>query len=593
METRTRWKIAVLIFISAVVLTIRTITFDFVWDDQFQIADNPAVTQGVPLSKFFLDPSTTSARPDYNERIYRPLRNVVFRGLGATFGVRPIVYRAAGIILYGCGAVLVFLLALRLFKETIPAAVSAALWIVLPVHVEVSAYPSAIGDGLSLVLTLGALLAALSSVEPQASRLRSLAFGILSLGLSFAAMCAKEMAVTQPLIVFATFLFFDRFRRRGQYLVAATTIVTIGFLALRTYVIGRIGQEDSSFQTLSNGLLLAPVALVNYVGLILLPLGHRISYLFPPTSWYMFLGASVLVVFALVVVWSLERRSTSMIGSYGLAWTILTLTPVLHLVPSWTFMADRFALVPSVGLSLFLGSIYQKAADKRVRIQPVLALLLIAYAGGTLLEQSKWRNNFELYDHDVRSVPNSAMAQSNFCTVLLQAGDAAAAAKACQRAIDLGMFQASAHLRKAVALVALGKPQEAESNVRSAIAIEPKSTAAWAALGNLRVTAGDLDGAQAALVTAETYGKHPNLLILRAELATARGDRDQAFHAYDELLSVSAGVARMHFKYAEAALKLGDSQRAFEQAQACLSLDSNSVLCADLLRGLVKLGTQK
>jgi|GEM_PF-2639588 len=593
MEPRTRWKTAALFFIVAIALTIRTITFDFVWDDQFQIADNPAVTQGVPLSKFLLDASTTSARPDYNERIYRPLRNVVFRGLAATFGLRPIVYRSAGIVIYACCAALVFLLALRLFSEPIPAVVCAAFWVLLPVHVEVSSYPSAIGDGLSLVLTLGAVLAALSSVEPQVGRLRSLTWGILSLGLSFSAMCAKEMAVTQPLVVFVTFLFFHRLQKRGQYLVAATSAVAIGFLMLRTHVIGRIGQEDSTFQTFGNGLLIAPVALVNYVGLMLLPLGHRISYLFPPTSWFMFLAASLLVTVALVVFWWLDRNRPTKIALYGLAWTILTLAPVLHLVPSWTFMADRFALVPSVGLSIFLGAIYQRAAAKRLRIQPVLALLLLAYAGGTMLEQSKWRNNYELYEHDVQSVPGSAMAQSNFCTVLLQSGDAAKAAIACQRAIDLGLNQASAHLRKAVALLALGQPAQAESNVRAAIALEPKSTAAWAALGNLRVVAGDLDGAQTALVTAEQYGKHPNLLILRAELATARGERAQAFRAFEELLRVSTSVARMHFKYAEAALKLGDTERAIEQAQSCLRLDPTALPCVELLRGLGKLGPQK
>ena len=38
--------------------------------------------------------------------------------------------------------------------------------------------------------------------------------------------------------------------------------------------------------------------------------------------------------------------------SLGLGWFVVSLLPVLHLVPLWADLADRFAFVPSVGLAL-------------------------------------------------------------------------------------------------------------------------------------------------------------------------------------------------------------------------------------------------
>ena len=61
-------------------------------DDAVQILENPAVTKGVPLGRYFTDRETTSTRADYNTRIWRPVRALAFRamwrlGLGTPLGV--------------------------------------------------------------------------------------------------------------------------------------------------------------------------------------------------------------------------------------------------------------------------------------------------------------------------------------------------------------------------------------------------------------------------------------------------------------------------------------------------------------------------
>jgi hypothetical protein len=82
----------------------------FLWDDNVQIAENPAVTDGVPWTRYFLDRDTTSTRKDYNTRIYRPLRNLALRALWR-FGDRSpahhaYVFHLASLVLYLLGGVL-------------------------------------------------------------------------------------------------------------------------------------------------------------------------------------------------------------------------------------------------------------------------------------------------------------------------------------------------------------------------------------------------------------------------------------------------------------------------------------------------------
>jgi len=79
---RSSVRAATFIWIGLIALTIasyaRTLAVDFVWDDAFSIQDNRSVSQDVPIGRYFTDRSTTTSRPDFNTRIYRPVRNIAF-----------------------------------------------------------------------------------------------------------------------------------------------------------------------------------------------------------------------------------------------------------------------------------------------------------------------------------------------------------------------------------------------------------------------------------------------------------------------------------------------------------------------------------
>ena len=365
----------------------------FMIDDAVQIHENTAVTRGAPIASFFLDRDTTSSRPDYNTRIYRPLRNLGFRAIavvsGASVaGLRPLPYGLANLVLYLACVALVFAIARKLVGE--PAAIlAAALFAVAPVHVEAVLYASAFGNLLSAALELAALLVAIAAVDAD-RRARAAGLAAASLVLAASSMAAKEMAVT-GVAVLALWLWARRtlWRRRGLALVGAHGFVACAYLVLRTAVLGQVGQEAVTARTLASGLREAPWLLIHYARLAVLPLGHSAAYAVSPPSVIGLVGTLALIAAVALV----SRRVPHPAVWFGLAWFVVSLLPVLHLVPLWADLADRFAFVPSVGLALCAAGVIDLAlsAQRARSVFAVGAALLALYSVGTVLSRATGR----------------------------------------------------------------------------------------------------------------------------------------------------------------------------------------------------------
>jgi protein O-mannosyl-transferase len=574
-------RLATLLAFGVVLLYVRTLSWGFVWDDPFFIADAPSVVQGAPLPDYFLKTYTTSSRDDYNARIYRPLRQLTFRATALVAGRSPLGFRVVCLASYALSVVFVFYLLLRLTGRLQVSGWAAALWAVLPVHVEVAAFASATADTLSLNLELAAFLVILALLR---GRVGTLTAAVASSVLLLLSMLAKEMAMT-GFVLLAWMLFLMKHRtRRELTVVAAMGVTTLGYLVLRTLVLRRVGQEDFSANTFLSGLATAPVLILYYLKLMLMPIGHHIGYVIvdrTPTV----VSLSVLGVIAIVVgAWFVDRRLEQNCFRLGLGWLLIALLPVLHLVPLWAFLADRFALLPSVGLAIVFagtGALLQDRYPRGLSLGCALAILL--YAGGTLAEQTKWESDETLYTHDVRSAPRSDLAQSNYCTLMLEMGDAEAALQACDAALALGRDFANVHRRRAIALEMLGRFTAAETAIETATRQDPSEPGMDALRGGLALRQGATDRARQFLKLAqEREPEQPGTLLLQARIAVVERDAAAARRAYDRLMQRHSNVARFHYVAGQAALELGDRTWARAEALACQTLEPDNALCRDL-----------
>jgi len=578
-------RLATLLAFGVVLLYVRTLSWGFVWDDAFFIADAPSVVQGAPLSDYFLKTHTTSSRDDYNARIYRPLRQLTFRATAVVAGRSPLPFRMVCLASYALSVVLVFYLLLRLTERLNVAAWTAAVWAVLPVHVEVAAFSSATADTLSLNLELAAILVVLAMLRGHTGTLTT---ALASSALLLFSMLAKEMAMTAFVLVAWMLHLLQHRTRRELTVVASMGVTTLGYLVLRTLVLRRVGQEDFSADTFWSGLATAPVLVIYYLKLMVMPIGHHLGYVIPDRTPVVVTLSVLGVLTVAAVAWLADRRMSQHRFRLGFGWLLISLLPVLHLVPLWTFLADRFALLPSVGLAIVFAALAGLLHERYPRATPLgLVLLIVFYTGGTLAEQSKWESDEALYTHDVRSSPRSDMAQTNYCTLMLELGDAEKALQACDAALALGEDTASVNRRRAIALELLGRFAEAETAVARAMQQNPSEPGVHAFRGGLALRLGSVQRAREFLALAQQKEpEHPPTLLLQGRIAVVDRDVAAAKKAFFELLRRHSNVARFHYMAGQAALELGDRGWAQDEARACQALEPESVHCRELLKAM-------
>jgi protein O-mannosyl-transferase len=422
----------------------------------------------VPLADYFFDRTTTASRADFTWQSYRPVRTVAFRAIVAAFGARPLPFGVANLALYGLAIALVAGLAMRLTGDRAAALAAAALWAFMPVHVEPVAYASALGDQLSLVLQLVALVAAARAIaQPRAAVVATLG----SLVLAALAMGAKEMAITEgPLLAVGAAcawrgLARDQ-RRRALAVVAAHAVLTVGFLVLRTHVIGAVGQGAITSLTARIALRAIPIYLWKYLAVIVAPLGHSAAYGAVPLGRATAALAGLGVVAVAALLWRARRPTLS----FAAGWFALSLLPVLHVVPLLAYYADRFAFVPSVGVALAV-AVALAAAGRWRRVAFVAAgAVALVYAVAVPIEARAWHDEQTLWRHAVDVAPDAALAQSNLGIALLRAHQPADALLHLEAAKRLSGGGPDTSMQIALALEALDRYDEAAAAAQQSLA---------------------------------------------------------------------------------------------------------------------------
>ncbi len=177
---------------------LQTLRFDFVSDDGLQIADNPFIKSWRYLPHYFVITVWSHLGAQSPGNFYRPiylLWNLVNYSL---FGLNPVGWHAAAILLHLVVTALVYLTVRQMTNRTSVAWLTALIFGVHPVHPEVVAWVSGVTDSLYAAFFLGAFLAYLNSREKKWGGWMAVSVGLYGL-----AAFSKETAIVLPVLVFA------------------------------------------------------------------------------------------------------------------------------------------------------------------------------------------------------------------------------------------------------------------------------------------------------------------------------------------------------------------------------------------------------
>ena len=498
------WGVAACLALGTVLLFARATGNGFVnYDDPDYVTANEHVKAGVTAAG--LKWAFFSGDISY----WHPLTWVSHMVDWQLYGDRPAGHHATSVAWHALTAVMAWLALRRLTGLFWTSAVCAALFAWHPLRVESVAWIAERKDVLGGFFWMVALWAYAGYAEKRRAGQSAWGDYALALGAFAGGLMSKPMLVTLPCVLLL--LDFWPLRRAelgggekgGLKALGWLVWEKLPFFALSAAVswITVVAQKQvgtlSTVLSLDARLANAAVAVVRYVGKFFMPVDLAVLYPHPgawPTEKVAF-AVVFLVVGSGIAVWQMRRRPWLL---FGWLWFLGTLVPVSGIVQvGIQSMADRYTFVPMLGVQIALLWTLREAVTPGLRATWSMgaAVVLAVLAGRTFDQIGVWKNSLTLFEHTLAKTERNYLAHNNRGTALVEAGriDEAITEYRKSLAVNPGYEEAANNLGHALAQQ--GNPREAVEFYRMALRLKPELIEAHNNLGNALSDLGEVDEA--------------------------------------------------------------------------------------------------
>jgi protein O-mannosyl-transferase len=608
-----------ILFVTATLAYINTVTYDYAWDDKLVITANTYTTKGLRgLPDIFTKRVSVAYKSEY-----RPVPQALYAIEYDLFRASPHAAHTFNVAWYAlnCLMVYVFLRFTFLGLDKVFVFLTALLFVVHPLHVEVVANIKSRDEILALFFGLSSVILLVKALEQR--RWKPLVLGIVCFAAAF---LSKTNAVTLlPMVLVVAWYRSSEWKlSRGAWVsIGAVGLCTLGLVLLARHLQTTVS-NDSGVQlnsTVLNNIFLwtthpktiVPTALViigRYAALFLYP--HPLIHLYgynqiPLSSWkdavtWLVIGALAALVIYVKKTW--HTKSPIIFGVVFFAFSYSVYSNLFFYAPDT--MADRYMFGPSVGLAVIvtfcvfkLASIRPDAPElKSARARVVMALfvaVIAAYFATTVIGNRDWRNDSTLIHNRIRYMQSNAAALAIYGSTLTQESYELKSPAMQQR-------------QQAAAMNAL----------LQAIRIYPDFQAAWIAIGKLFAEHGIYDKAELSFIKAQRLEPlSPDSYFCLGTLYLAQQDRELAIPYLEKAVLLDPKMEEAYVMLGKAYLQAGnisnlgaltmtarawfpddvdlkalqasyyfrmnDYARAFELANAVLSKDPRNLLAMTVL----------
>jgi tetratricopeptide (TPR) repeat protein len=423
--TLPEWGIMACIALISLVVWWPSLRLEFVnWDDVTYLTTNPAVQQ-FKLSELFTG---------FYAGNYHPLTMLSLALEHKIFGLTPMTYHRTNILLHALNAVLVFLLFRRLSLQKNLSLLLSLVFAIHPLRVESVAWVAERKDVLYVAFWLLAALAWLKYRNGQ----HSLWFWISLLAFLFSCL-SKAMAVTLVPVL----ILLEYYQQRSIRMPSLLPLLPFLFLALATGILAIYAQGSAvgmkAEVSVPERLLFVMYGFWFYIWKTLLPFSLSAFYPYPdeiPVWWYALIPLTLL---AILGVFKCKNRMLT----FGLAWYILVLLPVIQLLPvGQALVADRYSYLPVIGLLMIVAAGWMNLPEKTPGLEKDRLLfslfipLLVFFAWKTRDRILVWKNSITLYEDTLLKYPGYSTGYVNYGNALRDKGDW----KKAERAYLLGVY---------------------------------------------------------------------------------------------------------------------------------------------------------
>lgn len=262
--------------------------------------------------------------------------------------------------------------------------------------------------------------------------------------------------------------------------LAGSIVLVLGWLWLRTAVVGTaVGYADDPHawwhpaDGTRSRLLAVPLIIAFYLRRLIFPLRLGFESGIQPVRdaadlalWSTAAGTALLGFLA----WRLRGRRPA--ASFGILWLLISLLPVLNILPVFESAMEHFAYLPSVGFTVAavaIGRGLVRRPDPRVALCVGLAVVL---GVRTMARNGDWKDEETFWRITVRDTP-SARAWNNLGLHLRDAGDLEGASEALEKVREIRPDLASSWSNLGAVEAARGRRAEALRLFHEALAVDP------------------------------------------------------------------------------------------------------------------------
>lgn len=568
---------------------IHTVSFDFVYDDDFQILRNPWIHDWSKVGQFFTTDVWSFARKEITTPYYRPF-HMIAHAVGFSLSeFKPEGYHLINIVLHVLNSLLVALIALRLTREKSIAILGALIFALHPIHAESVTWIAGVTDPLCSVFYLGALYLYLGDIKGHRSPWAIAGYLLLFL----CAMLSKEMAASFLLVaVWSDWCLLRKLRWNRYAMIFAAFCL---YLILRISALGQFnpggGAPSADFINRAPGMF---VLFTTYIVKLFVPFGINAFHFFHRVSGILdarFLGSiAALTVFALLA-WR-QRKNRPALFLFG--FILISLIPLINTtgrLEGMGLFAERYIYIPSLASCLLIPIIVQSAWRLRPAAIPsfgkhalylfICPLLLVF--GAMLIHLSQmWRDSPTLYTESLKREPENITATNRLAQYYFNRDDYEKAEPLFRRLIELNKNMSTPDkVSLASAYIGLGgihfnenRMIQAKEYFEEAYKINPNAPAVLTNLGSVNMFLGDY--AAATRFMEASLAANPRNAVIHNNLSVMylrMGQFEKALSSAQRAVEIFPKFGKAHISMGNAYAASGIRDKAREAYKKAMEVD--------------------
>ncbi len=525
-----------------------TLDNQFVFDDESVVVNNLSIQSTSNIPKFF------TAEEGFHKVIgkyYRPIVSASYAIDYSIWGLNPYGFHLTNIIIHCIASLLLFRIFQILFwrykYRNLFSLLSTLIFVVHPIHTEAVSWISGRTDSLVTVFFFGAFLCYLEFTKEQeydrkSGQVKSIAarnplYLILSLVLYALGLLSKEMIVTMPVII----LLYDFVYRKkdmdyfkSNILVYSLYVaITIAYLIIRHSLLKDIPDRETYLYFFGKDSLTAFATMIKtipvYFRLLFAPFGllyHYNGVIRDSTSLLELpVILSILFIGLLLYAAYFFYKKDSII-SFAILFFLVTLIPVMNIVPTMNLMAERFLYMVSFALVLVIAHLAMLGSAKRDKgiLLAGLVVIILSMSYLTYDRNKDWKDNNALYSSAIGTEGSVLLVNEGNIYANMQKYDDAA--RLYKRAIEIKETSLLAHHNLGLVYIIKGKLDSAEIRFKRGIQIDPYAPDGYFQMATLSNMRSKKDDAIYYLEKLQTvYPNYKNSAAILEELKSGKGDK--------------------------------------------------------------------